>query len=653
MANECIIHNKNFLHICTRSVTRMMKFRSAAAISIDPRIQFYCRRHQETGGELTRFVSADAGEIPVIAQVNDLQRWKSQSEVLCGVEVPTADQKWLVTGRIPITRLEYVRQLVFVDSLKATQPITPMLDATLEDFGLTTTTLGRVDPDLFAQAGEGTVVGVVDFGGDFAHRNFLNADGSTRLALIWDQAGRATRTSPHGYGRVFTQEQINRALRQRGTNPYNELGYDPGRSDQDGTGTHGTHVMDIAAGSGVMSGVAPKAELVFVDLSTIQRTAITDVLATDFGDSVRVIEAVDFIFKHAGDKPCVVNLSLGTNGGPHDGTNLVEKMLDELVRAQPNRAVVIAAANAYDDKIHQTGQVQQGESAELYWTIPYNDRTPNEVEIWYPQGDEFELELIDHLGNSITRVPLGESGQVTTENASGVEETVAHIIHRKKDPGNHDNVIHIFHEPKHYRGRQWTLKLHGVNITDGNYHAWVERDHPRYKSEFVQQTPSHTLGSLSTGHYSIVVGSYDAHKPTKPISYFSSAGPTRDGRQKPDISAPGGNVWAAKSTSGDGETRKSGTSMAAPAVAGLVARMFSWAQLLGRNLSIEETLQILQESAHPASQSSAWDNRYGFGRISATSVFQHRLFTESPQDPAAHSEGEGASADVTTPTVSS
>ena len=47
-----------------------------------------------------------------------------------------------------------------------------------------------------------------------------------------------------------------------------------------------------------------------------------EVANSSFGDSVQLLEAVRYIFDEAGDKPCVVNLSLGTNGGPHDGTTV-------------------------------------------------------------------------------------------------------------------------------------------------------------------------------------------------------------------------------------------------------------------------------------------------------------------------------------------
>jgi len=57
------------------------------------------------------------------------------------------------------------------------------------------------------------------------------------------------------------------------------------------------------------------------------------------------------------------------------------------------------------------------------------------------------------------------------------------------------------------------------------------------------------------------------------LAPFSSGGPTRDGRQKPDLLAPGMDILAARSTpvgevAAGATTRKSGTSMAASHVTG-------------------------------------------------------------------------------------
>ena len=117
---------------------------------------------------------------------------------------------------------------------------------------------------------------------------------------------------------------------------------------------------------------------------------------------------------------------------------------------------------------------------------------------------------------------------------------------------------------------------------------------------------THTLGSLSCGYHSIVVSSYDAHYPSTPISWFSSAGPTRDGRKKPEISGPGQDVIAARSATGNGVIRKSGTSMAAPAVTGAIAATLSQG---GPDMSADQIRDAVIASARltPPPTGTAWD----------------------------------------------
>ncbi|PZD94943.1 peptidase S8 [Paenibacillus sambharensis] len=595
---------------------------------IDPKLQRIIERNTREKTNLTTAVDGEEHFIPVIAKVTDIDEWNTIPGVKHKADMGLAPDKSgrIVTARVDMNELENVRKSSAVLSLKLAQPVSTTLNKTTEEINARTDLL----PPSIAKdhAGHGVVVGIVDIGCDAVHNNFRNSDDSTRLLTLWNQhATGETYTGPFGYGRVFSKEEINQAIQAE--NPYEALMIpDELIHYIHDEPWHGTHVMDIAAGNGKGTGtpgVAPKADLVFVEL------AANDIpwdgaraVGHFFGDSAQVLEAVRYIFDTAGERPCVVNLSLGTNGGPHDGTSLVEQGFDAILNEKPNRAIVIAAANSYGDGIHASGKIVEGNTFDLRWEIKPNDYTSNELEIWYNGGDEFVLEVIDPTGLSIGTVQLGSNA--TAKNQTG--QVVMFVAHRKHDPNNQDNLIGVFLERGVSPGT-WTLRLHGKKVIDGDFHAWVERDdpsrrQPNNQSKFASpNNNSHTLGSIACGHKSIVVGSYNAYDPKKTISAFSSAGPTRDGRQKPEISAPGHTVIAAKSGSKDGTTTMSGTSMASPAITGVVALILAEANAQGIKLSIDQTREIVDKAARKnPPNASAWDERYGFGRIDAKAAIE-------------------------------
>jgi carboxypeptidase C (cathepsin A)/phosphatidylserine/phosphatidylglycerophosphate/cardiolipin synthase-like enzyme/V8-like Glu-specific endopeptidase/subtilisin family serine protease len=459
--------------------------------------------------------------------------------------------------------------------------------------------------------GRGVVVGSVDWGFDFAHPDFLNKNGTTRILALWDQRGSRLPNSPQpfGYGVVHTQEEINRALKQN--DPYAALAYHPADADT-GIGCHGTHVLSIAAGGGGddrPTGIAPEADLVLV------HNAPWDELDTGrLGDSVTLLEAIDFISRVAGDRPWVINLSMGRHGEQHDGSTLIEQGLDAAIRSAPGRAVCLSAGNYFDKRIHASGQLRPTQERTIIWEILENKPTNNQLEFWYSWQDKFEVTVRSPDGSIVARAGIGERSKFLV----GGKE-VGNVYHRGQEPNNLDNHITIYLYKEASAG-EWEVTLIGTDVIDGRYHAWIERDvscaacQSRLRPE--DADPKCTTGTICNGRRTLAVGAYNKHDPEMRLAHFSSVGPTRDGRLKPDLCAPGVSVLAARSAPREKRepvrllTRMSGTSMAAPHVTGTVALMF---QAAPRRLRIEETHNLLLQSTRKVTVPEDIPERIGIG----------------------------------------
>ncbi|MGJ8623411.1 MAG: phage tail tip lysozyme [Yoonia sp.] len=425
------------------------------------------------------------------------------------------------------------------------------------------------------ETGAGVIVGVIDYGCDFVHAAFRNRDGTTRLRWLWHQGAPTTDASPEPYrkGRLISREEINAALQD--DDPYAALGYYPTRR-RARRGSHGTHVLDIAAGNGRgrgPTGMAPAADIIFVHVATGRTSGLSN-----FGDSVGVMEAVDFIANRAGDQPCVINISMGRHGGPHDGTTLIERGFDAILAARRGFSIVQSAGNYHSAQIHCQGRfASPGDRARMAFRVqPDNDST-KEVEVWYPAADVLDVRLTAPDGRSSFDVPPDERVDIVIG-----RDTVGRAYHRLGDPGNGDTHVDIFIYDSAPDGR-WRLELTARSVRDGNWHAWIERDGDRAdQTRFVAGPVSKatTGGTIAHGRGPIQVAAHDgADRLSRRYTSFSSAGPSRDGRATPFVAAPGKDIIAARSalrgvrSNGREVMIQSGTSMASPHVAGLVALM--------------------------------------------------------------------------------
>ena len=168
----------------------------------------------------------------------------------------------IATVDIPAGKMAAVAALPSVKSIEASRPQPLRLDRSVPAARADTLRVGT-PPSWTAGTGKNVIVGVIDSGIDFRHRDFRNGDGTTRILAIWDQSATGASGSPpagYSYGGECTPAMINAAIAG-----------DPAACAQKDTDSHGTHVAGIAAGNGQatgngqigyrMIGMAPSADL--------------------------------------------------------------------------------------------------------------------------------------------------------------------------------------------------------------------------------------------------------------------------------------------------------------------------------------------------------------------------------------------------------
>jgi subtilisin family serine protease len=506
-------------------------------------------------------------------------------------------------------------------------------------------------------SGDGIVIGIIDDGCAFAHRHFLKTVGNlhrTRVRRLWDQSVapstadlavgwkkpavpfNAIPTLPPAvpYGRELTHSSIDLAIAAN-VSPdgqidedaiYEALNYQVGEPGN--LASHGTHVMDIAAGNGHSllgtEGVAPGAEIIFVQLPVV------DINLPGPALDQHIVDGVAYIFSKAGAKPAVVNISYGGYSGPHDGTSAWEAQIDALIASNDNRAVVVSAGNGFEAECHASGTIAAGSPPrELHWIIRPEDSTHNDMEIWYDGAATLTIELKEpETGHVYGAFPLGTHLDIA-QPPDG--RTIGRVDHSQ--PGsNGDSSILVTLRPTladdgnatlaPARSGEWIVRLTNSGSNPAPFHAWIQRDDigptggRRQQSRFAPNDvdPRFTIADFATGQHTIAVGAYNAR--THEIARYSACGPTRRGsivnsRRKPDICAP-----AAEDAAGRGvlsasslramPTRMGGTSASAPHVTGLVALIFEY--------SMKHGAKTIHADAIRASLAAAVTSRLHFNR---------------------------------------
>ena len=506
--------------------------------------------------------------------------------------------------------------------------------------------------------GKNILVGIIDVGGfHFSHPDFLDGDGNTRFARIWDQGGDFyPEPSDFDYGSEIRDTDMNAAI---AASP--QIGLPPHMivpQTQMSPGSHGTHVTSIAAGN---SGLCKNAQIAAVLLSLPPGD---NDRRLSFYNTTRIVHAVDYLFalgEELGVDAVTINISLGTNGGPHDNSSPMSRWIDAAL-TKPGRSVSVAAGNAGQQsplhaqdigfalgRIHTSGHIAAaGLEQRINWVVvgdQIEDISENELEIWYEAQDRFSVQILPPNGTWSAEV---EPGQFI-RNEMLPDGTFLSIFNELYDTGNGCNKISIYLSPflespiVGITPGTWTVRLIGNDVRDGRYHGWIERDDPqelgRQQDRVFWQFPSFfggasnvdnsSVSTLACGDRIIAVANYNDENESVNIS--SSQGPTRDNRQKPDISAPGTLIIAANGFDEDVLwVVKTGTSMASPFVAGAVGLMQAAS---GQTLTASQILGILRRTALPLpGHRYQWRNDAGFGAIDLAAALEEARNSGSMQE---------------------
>ena len=541
---------------------------------------------------------------------------------------------------IPLGEVAALSNNDTIERIEAERMPRPQMDVTPQQVNATGLYAGINLPQ--AYTGAGVVAGVFDSYYDFTHPAFRDSVGNLRISYYYDfHWPNADSTLGHALDSASTI-----AAQQHSLNTRN--------------GLHGTHVASIMAGSSVgqYQGMAPEADIYLVDFNSDREQFANP----DENTSAIAVLGFKKIFDKAAEvgKPCVVNFSSGESV-----IFTAQRVLEgEAMQALtgPGRIIVSSAGNdgtrsCYLEKGSSDYQAGTGIENGLYGgqIIDIDLITPGDQYVRFDfmgmglAGGGIEGTIAFHTDSILP------TGNHFTDTVSMGEVQLDVMPLDFQDPRG--NVYHIHGTMPN---AVYLLLCGATVLLTGNNPAYMYSDIayspflnvssvPQYS--FAKKGHSITWPAMLPG---IIAAGATGYKNTfvniagqtnddlvsfapdqaGHIAKFSSCGPTFNGHTKPDVVAPGHNISAAyNSFYGDfaGMQRnltysgtyngqsyyyvaESGTSMAAPVVAGVIAL---WLQAKP-DLTPAQALDVIRLTAtHPDDTMSYPNNTYGYGQIDA------------------------------------
>jgi subtilisin family serine protease len=687
----------------------------AAAGGLDSHLNRLADGGRDVSGKFTAlsgdsahvFIDADSAAIPGL--------------LAAGAKIHTLLPSGLMTAEVPVQMLRAAAAIAGVRSIEAAKPVEMRMDTALGPIGMNVP--GEGDPSHLA--GQGVLVGVIDSGVDTSHPDFFDANGDSRIVAVWDHTldstdvgGVAAPPAGYSYGTEWTRQHIHDGTVVT--------------ADENG---HGTHVLGTIAGGGK----AHSAEDTTAPNGHRGSAYLSEIVVVEFDfDNVKqrnsdanIVDGVAYLMGKADElgRPIAINMSLGSDYGPHDGSQADERGIDELTG--PGKIVVVAAGNAgrsntspnralWGAPLH--GAHDLGDGAPDAITVDTTnfvatDGTDNDYVFfdgWYPGGSEFRVQITTPSGKKYPSSFGGRNRTLwkTNGNAGGfcTPEGFIYVANMNGadtfwEATNGDNNLYI--EISDYSsttcaGSEPAAGTWTIDIIDasggGELHAWNGSAGGMTAADIahngVESDNALTVGSPGTAASVVTVGAYmtkacwpamdlgdgdkdgvtdelitqcygvypiDYYDPmfVEDLAFFSSRGPSRDGRVLPDISAPGVGIVAALSKdawdladpttyyprlnrvspSGMYATLQ-GTSMATPNATGAIILLLEQALATGAQMTPDAVKGYLAGGARDDGfTGSVPNNDWGAGKVDVTASLPF-VVAQPNQAPTADAGGD-------------
>ena len=446
--------------------------------------------------------------------------------------------------------------------------------------------------DQITQKGDGKVVAVIDTGVDMTHPAFAGALGGTP-ALSADKVASLTPQLGDGKTGTYVSEKFPFA--------YDYADNDPDASPTGEAGSHGTHVAGITAGNaGEIVGIAPDAQIIVAKVARSSNGGIPD--------SALLAALDDMVILH----PDVVNLSLGQTGGMD---NEADSMYATVFKSLQNAGVTVnaAAGNEYtagygnlsgknlpyasdpDSSVlcepasySSVVSVASVDNSLAHSAFTVGDRTIAYQRAGGADGQKMP-DLSDLTGGPFEYVDggIGSPEDGAALKAKYPEGLAGKIVLVKRGSLTFQDKFNNIAGSK-------PAGFIVYNNVPGDSLVVMSLATDGVPAAFISQADGEAMLAAADHHLSVAPGKVVPPSSKYSMSSFSSWGVTPDLRLKPEVAAPGGNIYS--SVPGGTYEFMSGTSMATPQMAGVSAVVLQRVQNdpLFASMSAREKVDVVQ-----------------------------------------------------------